>query len=336
MGRTVSVNGAAAEERRDRRVKSVRDGSGRIVVDGLSKRFGPVLAVQDLSFRVEPGTVTGFIGPNGSGKTTTLRALLGLVIPSGGRATINGVPFAELAEPARVVGAVLEAQGFHPSRSAADHLRCYAAAIGVPDARVDEVLELTGLSGAARRQVRGYSLGMRQRLALGTALLGDPSVLVLDEPGNGLDPEGIAWLRGFMRNVARGGGTVLVSSHLLAEIEQTVDEVVIISFGRRVYQGTLNELRRSQRSQVLVACSDVAALAKALAEQGIAEIDALPDGRIAVSSADPGRVGDIALGARVAIYGMVEHKPDLEQVFLQLTAGQYAPPPWALPQPGTR
>jgi ABC-type multidrug transport system ATPase subunit len=234
----------------------VQDGSGRIVVQNLTKHFGQVAAVQNLSFHVEPGSVTGFLGPNGSGKTTTLRMLLGLVRPTSGWATINGEPFNRLGNPARVVGGVLEAQGFHPGRTARDHLRVYAAAMGVHDQRADEVLNLVGLGAAGNRAAGGFSLGMKQRLALATALIGDPQVLVLDEPANGLDPEGIAWLRAFLKAFAQSGRTVLISSHLLAEVEQTIDQVVIISRGQTMYAGSLDELRKSQQSRVIVQPAD--------------------------------------------------------------------------------
>ncbi|HEU4675145.1 MAG TPA: ATP-binding cassette domain-containing protein, partial [Motilibacteraceae bacterium] len=217
-----------------------------VEVRGLSKHFGggtrTVHAVQDLSFQVLPGRVTGFLGPNGAGKTTTLRMLLGLVRPSAGEATIGGRAYAELADPLRVVGAALEATGFHPGRSARDHLRVLCAQAGLPDRRADEVLALVGLTEAASRRVGGYSLGMRQRLALAAALLGDPQVLLLDEPANGLDPAGIAWLRGFLRHLAAEGRTVLVSSHVLSEVAQTVDDVVIIARGRLVRTASLAEL----------------------------------------------------------------------------------------------
>ncbi|MGH3494170.1 MAG: ATP-binding cassette domain-containing protein, partial [Sciscionella sp.] len=196
----------------------MHDNSGRIVVERISKQFGQVNAVSELGFVVNPGSVTGFIGPNGSGKTTTLRMILGLVTPTSGHATINGVPYDHLGSPAREVGAVLEAQGFHPKRSARAHLRIYCAAMNLPDNRAEVVLDLVGLGAAGERKVGGFSLGMRQRLALATALLGDPRILVLDEPANGLDPEGIAWMRTFLRAFAGGGRTVLVSSHLLAEL----------------------------------------------------------------------------------------------------------------------
>jgi ABC-2 type transport system ATP-binding protein len=224
------------------------DGSGRIVVRNLSKRFGKIGAVRDLSFTAEAGQVTGFLGPNGAGKTTTLRALLGLIRPTGGDATICGAGYRRLARPARMVGAVLDSNGFHPSRRARAHLRAYAAAIGMPDRRADQVLAQVGLTDAANRKVGGFSLGMRQRMALATALLGDPQVLILDEPGAGLDPQGIAWLRGFLRSFAASGRTVLVSSHQLAEMSQTVDHVVIISEGAGVFEGSLKQLGADVRS----------------------------------------------------------------------------------------
>jgi ABC-2 type transport system ATP-binding protein len=210
-----------------------------ITIDGLGKRFGDVLAVDNLSFEVDRGTVVGFLGPNGAGKTTTLRMLLGLVTPTAGSATIDGQPYRELADPVRHVGAVLEAAGFHPGRSARNHLRVVATAAGLPLERADQVLAQVGLADAARRRVGGFSLGMRQRLGLAAALLGDPQVLILDEPANGLDPEGIRWLRGFLRQLADQGRTVLVSSHVLAEVAQTVDQVVIIARGRLVAQSSL-------------------------------------------------------------------------------------------------
>jgi ABC-2 type transport system ATP-binding protein len=213
-----------------------------ICVQGLSKRFGDVLAVDQLGFQVDAGTVAGFLGPNGAGKTTTLRMLLGLVAPDAGTATIAGRPYRDLPDPARRVGAVLEAGGFHPGRSARDHLRVLATAAGLDPGRADQVLEQTGLAAAGRRRVGGFSLGMRQRLGLAAALLGDPEVLILDEPANGLDPEGVHWLRGLVRGLAAEGRTVLVSSHLLAEVAQTVDQVVIIDRGRLLAQSTLAAL----------------------------------------------------------------------------------------------
>ena len=295
---------------------------GRITVHDLTKQFGDVTAVEGLGFAVEPGVVTGFLGPNGSGKTTTLRMLLGLVTPTAGESRIDGLRFAELERPARTVGAVLDAQGFHPARTAHRHLRAAAAAIEVPDARVTDVLGLVGLGDAADRPVGDFSLGMTQRLALAGALLGDPQVLVLDEPGNGLDPEGIAWLRAFLRGYARRGRTVLFSSHLLAEVEQIADQLVVISGGRCVYQGGLAALRGTRRTRVLVRCAAPARLAEALARTGVVEIDALPDGRLAVAGTGAVHVGDTALAAGVAVHGMVEESIDLEQLYFQLTSGQ--------------
>jgi ABC-2 type transport system ATP-binding protein len=213
-----------------------------VSVHGLTKRFGRTTAVSDLTFEVPAGQVTGFLGPNGAGKTTTLRVLLGLVRPTAGVALIHGRHYAELPHPRRVVGAVLEATGFHPGRRGRDHLRLLAQVTGVPVTRVDEVLELVELGAVAGRRVGGYSLGMRQRLGLAAALLGDPAVLILDEPANGLDPAGVAWLRGLLRRLAADGRTVLVSSHALSEMAQTVDRVVIIHEGRLRFAGALDAL----------------------------------------------------------------------------------------------
>lgn len=306
----------------------MHDGSGRITVQQITKQFGPVTAVQNLSFTVEPGSVTGFLGPNGAGKTTTLRMVLGLVTPTSGVATINGVRFGQLGNPGRVVGAVLEAQGFHPKRTARDHLRVYCAAIGVPDARADQVLQLVGLGAAAGRNAGAFSLGMKQRLALATALLGDPQILVLDEPANGLDPEGIAWLRSFLQTYARSGRTVLISSHILAEVEQTVDQVIIISRGQTMYNGSLDQLRKSQQQRVLVRPSDSAALTTALRDEEIYNIEALPDFRLAVGGVEAKQVADIALRAGISVYGIEEEQVNLEQLYFTLTNGQagYAQP----------
>jgi ABC-2 type transport system ATP-binding protein len=213
-----------------------------ISIQNLTKRYGSVLAVDDLSFDVEPGRVTGFLGPNGSGKTTTLRIMLGLATPTTGTATIDGLAYHELPDPVRQVGAALDSGCFHPGRSAAQHLRIIATATGLSRRRVDEVLGLVGLSDVAGRRVGGFSLGMRQRLSLAGALLGDPGVLVFDEPLNGLDPDGIRWLRALLRGFAAEGGTVLVSSHMLAELAQTIDSVVIVDHGRLLAQGPVAEL----------------------------------------------------------------------------------------------
>jgi ABC-2 type transport system ATP-binding protein len=212
-----------------------------IRLQGLVKRYGPVTAVDDLSFDVQPGTLTGFLGRNGAGKTTTLRMLLGLVTPDAGTATVNGHPYRELPEPLHQVGAVLEASSFHPGRTARAHLRIQALAAEADESRIEDVLDLVGLADAADRRVGGYSLGMRQRLGLASALLPDPEVLILDEPANGLDPEGVRWLRGLLHEFAAEGGTVLVSSHMLAEVAHTIDSVVIIDRGHLVAQGPVAE-----------------------------------------------------------------------------------------------
>ena len=213
-----------------------------IQAHGLTKNYGSVRAVDDLSFSVDRGSVTGFLGPNGAGKTTTLRMLLGLVAPDAGTATIDGHVYADLPEPLHLVGAVLEASSFHPGRTARDHLRIQALAAAAHPSRIDEVLDLVQLTAAAGRRIGGFSLGMRQRLGLATALLADPEILILDEPANGLDPEGVHWLRGLLCGFAAEGGTVLVSSHMLAETAQTVDSVVIIDHGRLVTQSPLASL----------------------------------------------------------------------------------------------
>jgi ABC-2 type transport system ATP-binding protein len=213
-----------------------------VEVRGLTKNFGPVAAVKNLSFTAPAGQITGFLGPNGSGKTTTLRAMLGLVRPSSGEALIGGVRYDRLARPRRSVGALLESTGFHPGRRARDHLRVIAAADGLPDRRADEVLAQAGLAASAGRRVRGFSLGMRQRLGIAAALVGDPAVLLLDEPANGLDPAGVAWLRGLLRGLASEGRTVVVASHLLSEVAQTADHVVIVSAGQLRFAGPLGEI----------------------------------------------------------------------------------------------
>jgi ABC-2 type transport system ATP-binding protein len=219
-----------------------------VTVRSLTKRFGDLLAVDELTFALQPGTVTGFLGPNGAGKTTTLRLLLGLAEPTAGEALVFGRRYRDLDQAARRVGAVLESNDFHPGRSGRDHLRALALAAAIPSTRVHEVLALVELEGAAERRVKTYSLGMRQRLGLAAALLGDPELLVLDEPANGLDPAGVHWLRGFLRRFAEQGRTVLVSSHLLAEAAQTVDHAVIIDHGRLLASGRLEELTDGDRT----------------------------------------------------------------------------------------
>ena len=295
----------------------------RIEVAGLTKTFGSVRAVSDLGFTVEPGSVTGFLGPNGAGKTTTLRMVLGLVTPDSGRATFDGVPYAALPDPVRTVGAVLET-AFHPARSGRDHLRVYCRAAGLPVSRADEALERVGLTSAGRRRAGGYSLGMRQRLALATALLGDPPVLVLDEPANGLDPEGILWLRGFLRHLAHDEGrTVLVSSHLLAEMEQTADRVVIVGAGRLVRQGSIAELRSGAHGAgtVLVRSPEADRLAAVLASGGLAATRG-DDGLVTVEGATPADVGARAFAAQVELHELRAESTGLEELYFRLTAGQ--------------
>ena len=217
-------------------------GTGQIIVSGLTKQYKTVRAVDNLSFTVEPGRVTGFLGPNGAGKTTTLRMLLNLVTPTAGTATIGGSRYADLADPLRTVGAVLEASSAHKGRTGINHLRVICAAAGLPKERADEVLDLVGLTPAAKRKFKGYSLGMKQRLGIAAAMLGDPQVLILDEPANGLDPEGIRWMRGFLKGLAAEGRTVLVSSHLLSEMQLLADDVVIIAAGKLVRQGPVDQV----------------------------------------------------------------------------------------------
>lgn len=290
----------------------------RLAVHRLTKRFGPVLAVDDLSFTVEPGRVTGFLGPNGSGKTTTLRTLLGLVAPTSGTVRIGECAYRDLPRPSTVVGAALEASSFHPARTARNHLRVLTAATGLPDRRADDVLAMVGLADAARRKVGGFSLGMRQRLCLAAALIGDPGVLILDEPANGLDPEGIAWLRSFLRNLAAEGRTVLVSSHVLSEVQQTVDDVVIISRGRLVEAGSLAEL--AGRGRVRVRSPRLQELRAALPGEALATSEqAGPDGLL-LTGLTAAEVGRIAYGAGVELHELTEVATDLEALFLQLTS----------------
>ncbi len=290
----------------------------RVEVRNLTKRFGGFTAVDDLSFTVDPGRITGFLGPNGAGKTTTLRMLLGLVSATEGTATIDGLDYREVEQPLSVVGSALEATNFHPGRTGRDHLRVLASTAGIPDSRCDELLELTGIAAAARKRAGGYSMGMRQRLGLAQALLGDPRLLVLDEPTNGLDPEGIRWLRSFLRHLADEGRTVLVSSHLLQEVEQTVDEVVIINNGRLVSEGSMEELHGPTRT--LVRTTDRDALAGALR---VADVVATPeqDGALVAETGDLRLVGDVALRAGLPIHELRSMSTDLEGLYFTLTEG---------------
>jgi ABC-2 type transport system ATP-binding protein len=308
----------------------------RVEATGLSKSFGPVRAVSDLTFTVEPASVTGFLGPNGAGKTTTLRMLLGLERPDAGTATFGGVPYAALHRPVRTVGAVLET-AFHPARSGRDHLRVYCRAAGLPVARADETLAQVGLTDAGRRRAGGYSLGMRQRLALAGALLGDPAVLVLDEPANGLDPEGIQWLRGFLRWLAQEQGrTVLVSSHLLAEVEQIVDRVVIMGAGRLVREGSVAELRAAAAGAgtVLVRSPEVGRLGEVLRREGRSVAPDGDDG-LTVEGTTAAEIGHAAHTAGIELHELRGVGSGLEEIYFELTAGQeqYAA---GVPQGGPR
>ncbi|MDW5596061.1 ABC transporter ATP-binding protein [Conexibacter stalactiti] len=296
-----------------------------IDVQGLSKRFGDKLAVDDLSFSVEFGRIVGFLGPNGAGKTTTLRALLGLIAPTGGTATIVGQPFTSLSDPAGTVGAVLDGGMFHPGRSGRNHLRTLARASGVSDARVEELLELVQLKQDGRRRTKGYSLGMRQRLGLAAALLGDPRVLVLDEPANGLDPQGIRWLRDFLRALAAEGRAVLVSSHVLAEVAQTADDVVVIHRGRSILQSSLPELLAQHAGGTRVAGPDVGRLAELLRADGAAVRAADGDGSIVVSDRDGVQVGRMIAANAIVISELAPVAQSLEDVFFELTGTQGGP-----------
>jgi ABC-2 type transport system ATP-binding protein len=290
-----------------------------IEVEGLSKRFGKTQAVAGLSFRVEPGTITGFLGPNGAGKSTTLRSVLGLVHPDEGRATVLGVPYTQLDNPLHQVGAVLEASEVHPGRSGRNHLRVLAAAAGLPGSRVEEVLALVELSAAAKRRVKGYSLGMRQRLGLASALLGDPEVLVLDEPANGLDPAGIRWLRDFLRSLASEGRTILVSSHVLAEVAQTADRVVIIHRGKLIRQAPIREVLDGAKGLTRVRTPDAPKLSELLAREGATVSDS--DGALTADLA-PERIGELAAANGVVLHELVVEQATLEEVFLELTGGE--------------
>jgi len=290
----------------------------RVEVRDLTKRFGTLTAVDNLSFSVEPGRITGFLGPNGAGKTTTLRMLLGLVRPSGGSATIGGQSYHHLRTPQHVVGAALEATNFHPGRSGRDHLLVMADTAHVDARRVDEMLEMVGIPAAARQRAGGYSMGMRQRLALAGALLGDPQVLLLDEPANGLDPEGIRWLRMLLRHLSGQGKTILISSHMLSEVEQTVDDVVIIANGKLIRQGAIGDLPTEHVCTVRT--SDPQLLVAALVTAGLQAKEV--EGSIQVIGQDLVRIGDIALRAGLPVHELRANENDLEKLFFELTGAE--------------
>jgi ABC-2 type transport system ATP-binding protein len=290
---------------------------------GLTKRYGAVTAVDDLSFSVREGAVTGFLGPNGAGKTTTLRMILALARPTAGSSTVLGLPYTQLDDPARAVGANLEIAGAHPGRKGRDHLRALAVMARIPRSRVEEVLRLVELEDAADRRAGGYSMGMRQRLGLAATLLGDPQILILDEPANGLDPQGIRWLRDFLRGMAAEGRTVLVSSHVLAEVAQTVDDVVVIHRGKLVDQGPVGRLTAG--GHVVVRSPRADDLRAALERAGLGVT--IDGDDLVVDAEDPARVGDIAYEAGVPLHELTTRATSLEEAFLALTTDAPEEPP---------
>ena len=295
-----------------------------IGVRGLVKRFGPAVAVDGLSFEVGTGTVTAFLGPNGAGKTTTLRMLLGLVRPTNGEAMIWGMPYRELRDRRRRVGAVLEAAGFHPGRTVVGHLRVRCAATGAGRARIGQVLAETGLDGLAGRRAGALSLGERQRLGLAGALLGDPEVLILDEPANGLDPAGVLWLRGFLRRLGDEGRSVLVSSHLLAEVAQFADRAIVIDRGRLISAGPVTELVSAARQPVMVRTPRAESLRAALISEG-AEVRAAGPDRLEITGLSTEQVATLAAALSIPVFEMTTGTGDLEQAFLRLTATEGRP-----------
>jgi len=289
------------------------------VASGLSKRYGDVVAIEDLSFVAEPGRVTAFLGPNGAGKTTTLRAIVGLTSPTAGTATIAGLRYRDLDRPIRRVGAVLEASAAHPGRTARNHLRVICRAGGVPLERADEVLAMVGLTADGRQRPRAYSLGMRQRLAIAAALIGDPELLILDEPANGLDPEGTRWLRDLLRGLAHQGRTVLVSSHLLPEVQALADDIVIIARGRLVAHGTVDSVLDSlaRPARTLVRTPEPERLRHALGETAGVTIGV--DGEVCITGVDAAHVGDAAQRSGIVVHQLRTERPSLEDAFLELT-----------------
>jgi ABC-2 type transport system ATP-binding protein len=286
---------------------------------GLTKRYGTTTAVDDLSFTVEPGRITGFLGPNGAGKTTTMRLILGLDRPTAGAVTVNGQPFAQLAYPMREVGALLEAKAVHGGRSAYNHLLCLAETNGLPRPRVGEVLELVGLKQVARKRSKGFSLGMGQRLGIAAALLGDPAILMFDEPVNGLDPEGILWIRNLMKSLAGEGRTVFVSSHLMSEMENTADHLIVIGRGKLIADCTVAEfIERNSQQSVRVRTPQPAALAKAVEAAGGSVRDE-GSGSLTVFGLGTDRVGDLAFGSGVRLHELAPAQASLEQAFMELT-----------------
>jgi ABC-2 type transport system ATP-binding protein len=295
---------------------TAQDGPQPLVLEHITKRYGDHAVVDDLSFTVEPGRVTGFLGPNGSGKSTTMKVMLDLASPDHGTATLAGRRYRDLDNPANTVGAMIESDAFHPGRSGRNHLRILADAIGISLPRVDEVLDEVGLTDAAHRNAGAYSLGMRQRLGLAAALLGEPPVLILDEPGNGLDPEGIRTLRDRLRLHASTGGTVLVSSHLLAEVEHLADDVVVIHEGRLVTQGPLSEL---QQAASLVRTADPDRLTGVVRAAG-AQTEIIGPDSCVVRDMSIDEIGDRAFAAGIALHELSPQAGSLEEMFLRWTA----------------
>ena len=291
-----------------------------IEVRGLTKRYGPTLAVDDLSFDVEPGLVTGFLGPNGAGKSTTMRMMLGLDRPTAGEVLVNGRSFASLAEPLREVGALLDPGSLHPGRTGRNHLRVAARTNGIPRRRVDEVIEEVGLGSAARRRIKGYSLGMRQRLGIAAALLGDPRVLLFDEPINGLDLDGVRWIRGLLRRLADEGRTVLVSSHLMSEMEQTADRLVVIGRGRLIADATTGEILRGLgHRQVRVRTAQPDELLAGLRELGFT-VQRVDGHELQVDDGTAEDVGELANSLRIPLHHLSEVQHSLEHAYLELTS----------------
>ncbi|MCK9794893.1 ABC transporter ATP-binding protein [Isoptericola sp. 4D.3] len=291
-----------------------------IEAHGLTKRYGTKLAVDDVTFTVRPGIVTGFLGPNGAGKSTTMRMIMGLDRPTAGSVTVNGSPYAQHARPLAEVGALLEAKAVHPGRTARQHLQALAATHGIATTRVDEVIELTGLSAVARKRVGGFSLGMGQRLGVAVALLGDPRTLILDEPVNGLDPEGVLWVRNLARYLAGQGRTVFLSSHLMSEVALTADHVVVIGRGRILADTTVQDLLDgASRRAVLVRSPQATELAEALRRDG-AEVARRDDGALMVTGADAARVGETAAVAGAVLHELTPTASTLEEAYMELTA----------------
>ncbi len=290
-----------------------------IEISDVTKRYGPTVAVDHLSFEVRPGEVTGFLGPNGAGKSTTMRMVVGLDAPTSGQVTIDGRPYRDLRFPLRHVGALLEAKAIHPGRTARDHLRWLADSNGIGRRRVDEVLELVGLADVARRRSGGFSLGMGQRLGIATALLGDPATLLLDEPVNGLDPEGIQWIRQLLRSLAAEGRSVLVSSHLMSEMALTADRLVVVGRGRLIAEGSVEDVvRRSSTGHVRVDAAEPERLRGLLHDRG-AEASVQLDGSLAVTGIDARDVGIVAGTAGITLYELSPRSASLEDAFMELT-----------------